>query len=81
MTSTYYITEKELNETFLKSVKSLFKNKKITLTISESMDETEYLLSSEANKKSLKKSIKELEGGKGIEFSISNLKKFAKTNA
>ena len=79
MTSTYYITEKELNDTFLKSIKALFKNKKITLTISESIDETEYLLSSEENRKNVKKSMKQLESGKGIEFSISDLKKFAKS--
>ena len=77
MISTYHITEKELTADFLKSIKSLFKNKSLTLTIAEEMDTTEYLLASPANKKHLQKSIAELEKGKGTIMTIDELKKFA----
>ncbi len=53
MTTTYYLEEKELNENFISSVKKLFKDKKLAITIQEEMDETEYLMSSEANKERL----------------------------
>jgi antitoxin YefM len=77
MISTYHITEKELTEKFLKNIKSLFKNKAITLTISEEIDTTDYLLSSPANKKHLLKSIADLKKGKGIVMTTEELKKFA----
>ncbi len=37
------------------------------------LDETEYLMSSEANKKALDESIKELEQGKGVKVSLEDL--------
>lgn len=37
------------------------------------MDETEYLMSTEANKNALRESIQELEEGKGIKVSLENL--------
>ena len=37
------------------------------------MDETEYLLSTEANKKHLYKSIDELEKGQGIQMTLAEL--------
>ena len=49
MYTTYHLREEELNEEFLKSVKQLFKNRKIAITIQEEMDETDYLLSNPAN--------------------------------
>ena len=77
MISTYHINEKELTVEFLKNIKSLFKNKSITLTISEEIDTTQYLTTSEANKKHLDRAIGDLEKGKGKEMTISQLKKFA----
>jgi hypothetical protein len=77
MISTYHINEQELTVEFLKSIKSLFKNKKLTVTIAEEIDETDYLLASQANSKHLQKSISDLENGKGTEFSIAQLKKMA----
>ena len=77
MTTVYHLTENELSSEFLKTVKSLFKNKKLTITIAEEIDETEYLLSNAANKKHLQKSITDLRSGKGKVFSIEELKLFA----
>jgi len=37
------------------------------------MDETEYLMSSEANRKALNDSIEQLESGKGIKISLDDL--------
>ena len=37
------------------------------------LDETEYLMSSEANRKALDESIKQLEEGKGIKVSLEDL--------
>lgn len=37
------------------------------------LDETEYLMSSKANKKALDESIQELEAGKGIKVSLEDL--------
>lgn len=79
MISTYHINEKELTADFLKSIKALFKNKSITLTIAEEIDTTEYLLSSPANKKHLLKSIADLKKGKGTILTTDDLKKFARS--
>ena len=77
MISTYHINEKELTAEFLKNIKSLFKNKTLTLTIAEEMDTTDYLLASPANKKHIQKSTSDLQKGKGTEMTIAQLKKFA----
>ena len=37
------------------------------------MDETEYLLSTDANKKHLQKSIADIENGEGITFTLNEL--------
>ncbi|MCX6350476.1 MAG: hypothetical protein NTX03_01290 [Bacteroidetes bacterium] len=44
MESTYYLNSNELNEDFIKAIKTLFKNKKIAITVSVEQSETEYLL-------------------------------------
>ena len=77
MISTYHINEKELTAEFLKNIKSLFKNKALTVTIAEEIDTTDYLLASRANKKHLQKASSDLQKGKGKELTVSQLKKFA----
>jgi len=52
----------ELDNNFLKFLKSQFKNAKLKLIIKE--DETEYLLKNKANKEFLLNSIKEIENNK-----------------
>ncbi|MEJ7679593.1 MAG: hypothetical protein WKG06_17375 [Segetibacter sp.] len=49
--------EEELNEEFLEAVKKLFKNKRLTISIAEEIDETAYLLNSSANLKRLQESV------------------------
>ena len=63
----------ELTVEVINSIKAAFKNKTINITVSEAMDETDYLLASPANKAHLEKSIKELEEGKGVVFTIEEL--------
>lgn len=79
MTATYKVdVDDELSVDILQSIKEAFKGKTVDIVVTESidevMDETEYLLSSQANKESLMKSIKEIEEGKGITFTIEELR-------
>jgi antitoxin YefM len=75
MITTYYLEEKELNEDFLSSVKKLFKDKKLAITIQEEIDETEYLMSSEANKERLQKAFKDFNKGENlVEVDLAELK-------
>ena len=62
METTYRLSEKELDDAFLNSIKSLYKNKNISITIEEKLDETEYLLNSNENKKKILDSIQSSEG-------------------
>ncbi|MCL4481781.1 MAG: hypothetical protein M1445_04015, partial [Bacteroidetes bacterium] len=59
MTTTYHLSANDLSVDFLKSLKSMYKGKTISITVEPEMDETEYLLSSEANRKMLLESIKQ----------------------
>ena len=65
----------ELNTTFLDFIKQSFKGKRIAVHVYEDdeMDETEYLLSTEANKKHLEKSIADIADGKVITFTLEEL--------
>jgi retron-type reverse transcriptase len=57
MVSTFQINESELNNNFVKALKTLFKNRNLTLTIeADEVDTTEYLLSNSVNKERLLKS-------------------------
>jgi len=78
MISTYHVNENELTVEFLKNIKSLFKNKRLTVTIAEEIDTTDYLLASTANKKHLQKATSDLQKGRGTEMTIAQLKKFGK---
>ncbi len=78
MTATYQMDVDELILELISSIKSVFKNKTINITVTEAFDETEYLLSSPANKAHLEKSIKDIVDGKGIIMSVEELyKKFS----
>ena len=64
----------ELDEKILKSLRKLFKDKRVTITISDLTDETNYLLSSESNRNHLLSSIEQANGNKFIQFkSITDL--------
>lgn len=73
MTTTYRLNSKELSEEIIRSIKEAFKDKDIEIVVSDLVDETEYLLSTEANKKHLYHSIEELEKGNGIPMSLAEL--------
>ena len=76
MYTSYHLNSNELNEDFLASVKKMFKNKRISITVEEEMDETEYLLSTPANRKHLEEALKSKEG---FEVSADSWAKYRKS--
>ena len=66
MTTTYHLSANELSADFIKSLKSLYKGKKISITVEPEMDETEYLLASKANRNMLLSRIKDAKEGKNL---------------
>jgi hypothetical protein len=73
METTYRLNAKELSVELIQSIQAAFKDKNIEITVTDHVDETDYLLSTEANKKQLYESIEELEQGKGIPMSLAEL--------
>jgi antitoxin YefM len=73
MKTSFRLNEKELTDDIINVIRIAFKNKEIEITVSDFLDETEYLLSSEANKKHLQKSIADIENGEGITFTLNEL--------
>lgn len=73
MTTTYRLNVDELSFDLLNSIKAAFRNKETEITVPEAIDETSYLLSSEANKKHLQQSEQLREQGKGVMFSVQEL--------
>lgn len=75
MEASYRLKAEELSEAFLNGLKETYRNKEIEIFIQErEEDETEYLLSSEANRRHLERSKAAIESGKGlVEVSIEEL--------
>ncbi|MEO5570933.1 MAG: hypothetical protein ABIT08_03130 [Bacteroidia bacterium] len=67
MKSTFILNADELNGDFTRAVKALFKGRKVSITVKTEMDETEYLLSTKANKQHLRESL--------IQYKKGNFKK------
>ena len=67
MDTTYRLNTSELGISFINSVKNAYPDQDVEIFVKE-QDETEYLLSSPANREHLEKSIKEVEQGKIISF-------------
>lgn len=65
MQTIYHINADEIDERILESIKILFKNKEIEITVSE-RDETEYLLRSPANREHLLRAIEDVEADRNI---------------
>ncbi len=76
MVATYILDENELNESFYNQLKQQFKNKKIAITITEAVDETDYLLANPANAKHLLEAINNSKKENGLlkKMNISDLK-------
>ena len=70
MYTTFHIRANELDDNFLKGIKKIFKSKRISITVEEDLDETDYLLSNPSNKKILEKSLKNAEAGRLTEVNI-----------
>ncbi len=70
MTTTYRMNVNELTVEVLNSIKSAFTGKEIEITVSEALDETEYLLASPANRDELEKSMKQAAEGDVVVFTL-----------
>ena len=80
MVSTFQINESELDNNFVKALKTLFKNRNLTLTIEadDVMDTTEYLLSNSVNKERLLKSAENVKKRKNlVKIDLESLKALA----
>ena len=63
--STYQLDASDLDEQFLEGLRRTYAGKKIEIIVSE-IDETAYLLSSEANRERLLKAIENVEKGENL---------------
>ncbi len=69
MLATYQLSIDELDDSFVNLLKTLHKNREVTIIIRDEMredeyaDETEYLLSNEANREFLLEAVRYIEGG------------------
>lgn len=70
MTATYSISREELNSDFIEAIKQTFKSEKVLIQVDDVMDETEYLLSTPANKDFLEKSIQQVINGEVVELDL-----------
>lgn len=79
METVFKLRATELQNSFIASLKALFKNNEIEITVKQMQDETEYLLSSPANKKALLDAIKEVKKDKNlIRFTGKEFKTYSK---
>lgn len=64
MYTEFHITPNELDHDLLMKIKELFKSsRRIAITVEDELDETEYLLRSEANRNMLEQSMNEVKLG------------------
>lgn len=70
MRAIYQLTSTDLNSQFLGAIKQMFLNKKIQIIISDTyeneLDETDYLFSSETNKKFLLEGINKINNNENL---------------
>ena len=73
MVTTYRLRADELDSDFIEALKTLFKDKEIEIIVSE-VDETAYLLQSEANKKRLLQAVQNINTQQNlVEVSLDDL--------
>ena len=73
MTTTYKLNAKELSIEVIKSIQEAFRDKEIEIIVTDSIDETDYLLSTKANREHLYKSIEDLKNGDGFPMTLGEL--------
>ena len=73
MTTIYRINSNELSVEIINSIKEAFKGKMIDIIVTETPDETTYILNNPANAKLVFESINELEQRKGVSFTLEEL--------
>ena len=66
METVFKLKAKELDSSFIDSLKSLFKDREIEISIKPTQDETEFLFKTPANKKELLQAIKEVKANKNL---------------
>jgi len=64
MTATYQLKPHELTEDFLKVLNTTFYNRDVTITVEETLDETDFLLQTEANRKHLLAGVQAVKQGR-----------------
>ena len=64
MIATYQLKPHELTEDFLKVLKETFHNRDVTITVEETLEETDFLLQSEANRKHLLAGVEAVKKGR-----------------
>jgi PHD/YefM family antitoxin component YafN of YafNO toxin-antitoxin module len=73
MQATYRLRVNELGK-LIEILKNSYADKEMEITVQEVEDETDYLLSNEANRKHLERSFASIESGKGLlEVSLESL--------
>ena len=73
MITTYKLNSRDLSTDLIKSIQEAFKDKEIEIIVTDQVDETEYLLSTESNKNHLYKSIEDIERGQGLPMTLAEL--------
>ena len=66
METVFRLKAKDLDKNFIESVKNLFKDREIEISIRPTQDETEYLLVNPENRLNLLDSIKEVKKNKNL---------------
>jgi antitoxin YefM len=66
METIFRLKATELDQRFIESVKNLFKDREIEISIKPTLDETEFLLNSPANTKALLEAVKEVKKNKNL---------------
>lgn len=65
MYTTYRLTTSDLNNQFIESLKTLFRDQEVEITVSP-IDPTAYLLQSEANRRRLLAAIENINAGRNL---------------
>jgi antitoxin YefM len=66
METVFRLKAKELDSSFIDTLKNLFKDREIEITIKPTQDETEFLFKTPANKKELLEAIKEVKKNENL---------------